>query len=475
MVAIEMDQPATRATARGPLLMTIGLTYLVLMVCSVFQVIDPLVRHDDFPALLAAPKGFYVKTLYEGRWLNYWWHLREVVTPAWINFAVYQLFWAIFAAAAAVNACPRNQPFWVVIGLSLMIVVGPPAFLISLWFNTLIPGLGLVALFAVLSVMLRPQVTRWLLLIFVPVTLMAYTTYPMLLLAVCLTSRDTRRSWRDLMVLMTIFVISFALGMALIYTLNFYEHGIFGMEMAPWRNPTPAHDLASLLANLDRVSGFLVRSLQTLSFSFFPLMVAHLALLFGGLLVLSRNDRWATLYIIAGMVTGLSLVCLQTILTGVDVPVRAIAFIWTLYAVVCVRVLILALGHGGLYARMARNALIFVVASYLLQTAIQYSEARVWQSETRNMGNTLGPSDAPVYVIGDYMNIAGAEKAGIQNPRGIRLRLTYLTGRTVYTYEEEPEKFTDFTPEMLTNPAGSTPQIQRLGGKTVVYLPGDGT
>ena len=70
--------------------------------------------------------------------------------------------------------------------LAVIIIVAPPATMISLWFNTLLPGLGLVALYAVLGVILSQSLHRALLLPFVIAGFMAYTTYPLLLLTVCL-------------------------------------------------------------------------------------------------------------------------------------------------------------------------------------------------------------------------------------------------------------------------------------------------
>ncbi|MBL4750894.1 MAG: hypothetical protein JKX71_10000 [Amylibacter sp.] len=222
------------------LCIVIGLTYLVIMLVSGNQALDPMIRHDDYPALLADPSGFYIKTLTEGRWLNYWWHLRGLVTPSWLNYALYQFFWVTFAGASAVNACKHNSPLSYVTALSIMIAIASPALLISLWFNTLIPGLGLVALFAVLANYLSHKSTQYMLLLFVPATLMAYTAYPFLLLGICLTASTRQRSLRDLSILVILFVISFALGIMLIYGLNYFEHSVFGMKMAEWRNPAPA-------------------------------------------------------------------------------------------------------------------------------------------------------------------------------------------------------------------------------------------
>lgn len=68
---------------------------------SLPNLIDPMIRYDDYPALFAEGDLFWEKTLNEGRWVNYIWHLREIVTPAWLNFAIYQAFWALFAASLA--------------------------------------------------------------------------------------------------------------------------------------------------------------------------------------------------------------------------------------------------------------------------------------------------------------------------------------------------------------------------------------
>ena len=182
----------------------------------------------------------------------------------------------------------RGSTIVVVIALlsSLMILVAPPALLISLWFNTLIPGLALVAVFAVLACYLKPDHQMLLLPVFVPLTLMAYTTYPLLLLAICLTTAGARRTPGDLIGLVVLFVGSFAFGIALIYGLNLLEHGVFGIPMADWRNPSPAHDLTSLIQNLGLVWSFLAEAASALSFEFTPAAIVHGLLFCGATLVL---------------------------------------------------------------------------------------------------------------------------------------------------------------------------------------------
>ncbi len=456
------------------LLRLVAVVYAVLMAVSLPQLIDPLVRHDDFPALLVDPSGFYAKTLHEGRWLNYWWHLRGVMTPAWANFAAYQLCWAVFCAAAARAALGRAATVWPVLGLALLIAVAPPALLISLWFNTLIPGLALVALFAVLANRLPPRAMRWLLVLFVPLTLMAYTTYPLLLLAVCLTTHGAQTSWRDVAGPLAIFIASFALGILAIYGLNYLEHGIFGIPMADWRTPQPTRDLASLMANLDRIGVVARKTALAFAWGFTPLSVAHGLLAAGGLIVLWRAERWAAVAALTVVIAGTGLLCLQILSTGVTVPVRAFGFVWMIHVVVMMRAALLLSRRGGLAARLARNLVIFIVASYLLQSARQYTDGWDWQAQTRALAQAAGPSGGAIILRGDYRTLAGATRAGIQNARGLRLRLVYLTGREVVLCAETPQPCTGHpaTPPASARPvqAGEALIAQHDGG-SLVWLP----
>lgn len=455
---------------RSLLLVIIGLTFLALMLASIPNLLDPMVRHDDFPALLADPREFYVKTLYEGRWLNYWWHLRTFETPSWVNFVVYQLFWAIFSGAAAVNASARGKNHWPIVTLALMIGAAPSAYLISLWFNTLIPGLGFVALFAVLAVFLSPGKMRLLLPVFVPITLMAYTSYPLLLLAVCLTTHGVARSWRNLIGTVLTFIFSFALGIVLIYSLNYAEHGVFGIPMAEWRNPTPVHDLASLLANLQKFFEFLTVGVGMLSFNYLPFIVLHAILLSVGLYFVARADPWAALYIVTGMLAGLGLLGLQVVLTGVTVPPRALSFFWLLYSVICVRMALLTFDQNNSAARLARSAPAIIIAAYLMQTARQYSDFRGWQALTKEMAAQVEDGTGPIYVTGSYLALPEAEKATVQKPRGLRLRLTYLTGRTVFSCEETPQECETLATEPFSASPDQRFMVRILPDKTIITL-----
>lgn len=420
------------AWQRSPVLVTIAVTYVVLMAISYAMVLDPFVRHDDFPALLADPDGYYIKTKDEGRWINYLWHLRGFVIPSWLAFALYQLCWAIVAAAAAINMCgPKARAFYPIV-IALFIVVAPPAMMISLWFNTLLPGLAIVAVYAVLMVRFGSRRMRPWLVLFVPATLMCYTSYPLLLLALCLTAHDTRWSFRNLLGLMVLFVASFALGLLTIYSLNFYAHGVFGIPMAQWRHPNPAHDLASAMENLPLVWNFMLRSMDQFAIEFAPMAYAQLGLMFFGMVLLLRSEGWPAVYIAMGLVAGLGLISLQIVRTGIVLSPRVNIFVWVLFAGMIARLAMMAQVRNPFGARILRNAMLLVVGSYGLYFANLYTRFPDWQAETRAMADAMRDGDGPIWISGSFESIPSAGKAAIQRERGLRLRLTYLTGRKVY-------------------------------------------
>ena len=77
--------------------------FALLLLLSPSNSIDPSLYLDDYPALLGDADEFYIKTLTEGRWLNYFWHLRPILLPAPVHYALFMLGWAVFAASTAVS------------------------------------------------------------------------------------------------------------------------------------------------------------------------------------------------------------------------------------------------------------------------------------------------------------------------------------------------------------------------------------
>jgi hypothetical protein len=417
----------------------VAITLLAIFAISLPNLVDPILRFDDFPALFAEPEWFWGKTLHEGRWVNYIWHLRGLVTPAWLNFAVYQVLWAVLAAALAVAAMGRDRQLWFVIVLALFILVSASATLFSMWFNTLIPGLASVTLYAVLGCRLQQKTLRALLPFFVIVSFSAYPTYPLTVLAMCL-MRTENRSLSDLFGLVLLFVLSFAGAVLLTYTLNWQVHGVFGVPLAAWREATPAADMAGMIANLPFLGETFKALMVNASYSVVPVAFFHMGMLVGATLVMIRMAPREALYLHAGLWVGMALVVLQILKLGVVVPPRAFIFAWVFYAVIVVRATALLSRTPGLGGRMARNFTLLILLSYMVQTFTQYASYRPWQAETRAMAQVVETApDGPVLVYGDVMTLSSAKAAGIQSDIALTFRMQQITGRKVILCHTAPE------------------------------------
>lgn len=420
----------TRTTQGVRLWPTYVVTLLCVLVFSLPNLIDPMIRYDDFPALMAEPSGFWEKTLHEGRWLNYFWHERGFITPSWLNFALYQMLWALFAASLAVAAVGRHSQPWFTGLLALMIAVAPSAMLISLWFNTLLPGLALVALYAWLGTWMRTSTHRWLLPPFVVVTFTAYTTYPLLLLAVCL-ARTENRSLRDLVGLLALFTFSFAAAVLCVYTINLQVHGVFGVPLADWRGATPAADFAGLIANIPLVQESLGWFLISTSFGFGAAAAFHLCMFGITTAVLVMRAPKEAAYLHAGFWIGIALIIVQILKTGAIAPPRSFIFAWVFYGLMIVRATQFLMAQKGIGGRLAKNAVLLILCSYILQTFQQYAGYRPWQQETRALATVVAQDNTDVTIVGDVLDLPSAKDASINNALGLEFRIDQLTGKRI--------------------------------------------
>lgn len=455
--------------ARTPFAATVLLTFLGTLLANLPNLSDPIVRHDDLPALLGYAELFYSKTLSEGRWVNYYWHLRPIETPAWLNLLVYHLSAAIICTGLAISALGRQSQIWYRFALALFAWLGAPHYLISLWYNTYILGMALTALYAWLATVSTERQARLLLIPFVPLGLMSYTTYPLFMLAICLVRHDTKRSFLDGLRLMLLFVASFALGLVLAYALNYYEHGIFGIEMATWREGQKPEDLATAIQNLWRMVEFGGFLLNVLGYGMSFLSALHMVLFGLAIYYIAKQDFWRSMYIFVGMLAGLGMLALQAALTGIELPPRIFGFGWLFYAAALVLFVLLIVERGGIYKRHAINALRFLVMLLMMQVFLQHTEHRQWQRDTRALAREIGVGEAPIYVIGIHKDIPSWEAAGIQSAYGLRFRLTYLTGRRAYMCSDVP-KFNQ--PDLCDGFDPLVEDERRLDGKTIIeHLP----
>lgn len=231
--------------------------------------------------------------------------------------------------------------------------------------------------------------------------------------------------------LLALFTISFIIAILITYTINWSVHGIFGVPLAEWREATPAHNLSQLRDNLPKLletfNAFMTKS----SFGFFPAQIFHIALMVGASLVLLRHEPLEALYIYAGLITGITLIVLQVLKLGVAIPARTLIFVWVFYAITVVRAAEIISTKHAFAGRMACNAALLIVGSFLLQSYKQMNQYRDWQFETRQISQQIVGVEGTVSVKGQPMLLASAVRGGIQSDVAFQFRIQHLVGRDV--------------------------------------------
>ncbi len=465
MAVTEMTE--ARAASRLRITPVFWISLAVIFLVSLPNLLDPMIRHDDFPALLGEPEMFWNKTLHEGRWLNYLWHLREVITPAWLNFALYQICWAVYATALAVAATREDRSLPVAALMTALILVAPPATLISGWFNTLLPGLALVALYGVVVCRTPQRTARLLLPLFVVPTFMAYTTYPLLLLALCLAGTE-RRSPRDLIGLLMLFGAGFVGAVLITYALNWHVHGVFGVPLADWRQAEPAQSLAGLWSNLDWVWRSFAEFLNKITLGAPQLLAVHAAVLVGAGVIMTRRAPMELAYLGAGLLTGLALITLQAAKLGILVPSRAMIFAWVIYAVIVIRAAQLLNQGQRPLLRLGLITGLMLALAYGIVAHQRYVGFHTWQSQTRAVGAELARLPGPVHVFGRAMQSDAGRSATIQSEFALHYRIKQLSGHTPILCDL-PGADCSAVPRPMES--GATWQVLRMDGATVLIVP----
>lgn len=451
----------------------LGMTWLMAIVVflAVFhtQFPDPFVRHDDYPALLGLADGYYEKTLTEGRWLNYWW-IRYVAPGSSVaNYVAYALGWTLFAAAFASSVLRGTGARWTAARglLAALVVLTPQAAEIAQWYNTLIPGVWLLAIYGCLCVVLPRRISVGLLLLFVPLTFIAYNTYPFLLFATVLLRADQNRSFKDLATVSIVFAVSFALGMALAYWLNWINHSVFGVEMGEWRQFDSFRGMTGSLAIIAR----LVRDFsynyggnnQLIGMLFFSLGLLSF-------LPLVRHKRLEAVYAATPLAIGMGLLLTHSLMNGIFLPIRSTAFAWVCTSYVLVRVAMLSE-----LSRWARRIAWLVVLGIVATIGVRMYWVQgyfvEWRQTTRELADRVPDTATRIVIYGSLYQLRGAIWAGIQSEDGLSYRLQYLTGLPVTNCKDNPEDCAGFSPPFDPMPRFGLLTVETAGDTTYFRLP----
>lgn len=463
----------TKTDATSPLISLMVLTLttwgVLTLVSGVEQIFDPLVRNDDYPAYLLRPDWYYAKTLQEGRWITYLWHLRPFHTPAWLNYQLFLLGSALFAASLSLHALGIKHLRLAVLSAAV-VAVSPQGTLLAGWFNSLIPGIWLCAIYALLTLFASPAAGRRLLFIFVPLTLLSYSTYPLLLFLVCLARVDNHRCAANFLSLTITFAVAFALGIVISYGINWIIHGVFGLEYSSWRSANLARDLSGLASNIPVLLESYRWWLSGLGFGNVWLGIANVAAFFCALLVVGRRSPIEACYLLASVVTGVALLSLLALKDGVFIFFRATQFIWAGYGVVLARACVTLFDEFRPQAKKVVVGMTALMLTAMVLAKQTYTSLTPFQRETRRIVSELSSSSTEIRIYGDYTNMPEVSLANVQHESGLRLRLQSLSGLPTYYCASAPE-FCKSTDRISNTNSRNSVQIQMHGEISLVQLP----
>lgn len=216
-------------------------------------------------------------------------------------------------------------------------------------------------------------------------------------------------------------------------------HGVFGVPVADWREPTAASGVAGLKENLPKLIETFKIMFHRFGFGFGPLIAFFPALVIGALLVLRKRAPLEALYLVAGLSVGIALVVVQVLKLGVIVPPRAFIFVWIFAALAIVRAVQLLSLTEGLPGRLGRNAALLIVGVYFIEIFLFYGQFRPWHRDTHAMVQEMATDSGAVFVYGDPTQIASGDRAGLQSWKALPFRIKMLTGRDIITCPTTPE------------------------------------
>lgn len=400
---------------------------IVVLVALHQDLRDPFVYFDDYPILFGWTESYYIKTLTEGRWINYFWQVHAPRPPAWLASMIFWAFWAGYVALVSVLAMGRSGSILGVILIALVTLLAIPTVKIAPWANTLVPGYLALLLYPLVVVIAPRRIALSALVVFVPVSMMTYPGLAPLMLLACAVGVQWRTT-RDWVVLGGVFTGAVLLGVAVIYGLNSLAHETFGVRAEDWRTPDNAPGAGLVETFLIALKATFVVFNETFLHS------APLALLLsvGALAVGLSAAPWRAAPIVVSLALGIGMFGVVMMMTGITVAARAYTFLWVGAAALfglglasqnTVRVRFSA--FAGLIGMLAMGLLNFMVDLNALRGEFQAVTAVTVPDEASDVSSVLiyGDPLAMPEVTANYPPHATAT-----GPWGFALRLQQLTG-----------------------------------------------
>ena len=401
--------------------------YFLFFLVAFPQFFDPFVRHDDYMSLEANWQSYRSKVIGEARWVGLFWNMRPWLWPASINFALYTFFWSTFCVSLAILLIPPKGLGLHTLAAGLLVAFNLFSVQHSLWFNTLIPGVFILAVFGALSLFVPPKKLITLQPFFVVGAFLSYTTYPMFILLVSLLAGRAEPP-SHLIRACGNFLFSMVIAVIVGFGLNYLVFGIFGLSLEQWRTqPSTGADVHGLLM-YQRAADFIASMRGTSSQYAFSAPAIALFVFCLTLINQISSHRKSFLVLAAVFFIGVIPLFVFKVTLGYNL---------TPYALVFAPVTILAGVAVGLKFRNQVSNLIPIVGAIVLLElcALQALEASRfyrtfddWQSDTRILSELLDRSSKTIYFYGDPRHLESARRAHLYIKEDLALRLRNIDG-----------------------------------------------
>ncbi len=294
---------------------------VLLGMYSLGQLTAPYVAHDEYDWLLKGfDQGFETplsKAGSEGRWGNFVW---SQVSHHLTTYSAFGIYLVLFSSMCLVMM--RVVSAEAGIFAALLFFLAPMTADTAKWPVTQVTGVAVTLLGCIAMLRARDDGRRRLVMaVSVVAGFLFYPSFgPLFLLMYAAACAGTRRS---ILMGAVVYALAFVCAVLLVFSLNYFVHGNFGIKPAAWREATPLLQGGSLSVNVSRYLQYF-----TLLREIWP------ALLAGGvgfalclfMRIRLRQCMAALFYavILLGIDASLS------ILSGVGIPLRSTLWLWLL-------------------------------------------------------------------------------------------------------------------------------------------------
>lgn len=289
------------------------------------QLSHTFARLDDWEFMTDLPFGMeghgspWEKTLWEGRWINFLWSKIAVHLTLKEIYLFFLIGYTIFCWVASSFISFKYYERLIISGLFFLC---PEYADLSLWPATLSPSIWFASFTLLICKLKSNNILLYTLFI------LDFISYPpvapLCLLFVCLSSHN----YKQLITYTILYFAAYVTGVLIIYTLNYFNHNIFGLQLADWRHEHKIKNIHDIIFNFKK-------AVNQLSYIYFGqyhyARYLFISILISILLKFNQNNLLKFLIIL------LLLIFIDfsiPFILGTDVVIRSILWPWFLIIIV---------------------------------------------------------------------------------------------------------------------------------------------